>query len=181
MAEPAVHDGARIATLALEIEKLRRELYGQRSGRKARLLDQLELEELETAAGEDELAAERAAARATAIAPFTQKRPARKPFPGHLPRERVVIPSPASCPCRGSARLSRLGGTVTESAERVPASWKLIRTVREKVRCRDCERVSQPPAPFHATPRMFRGAGRKPHANTHSHGWARAKSRQAAT
>lgn len=42
------------------IEKLRRELYGQRSERKARLLEQMELqlEELETAAAEDAIAAE---------------------------------------------------------------------------------------------------------------------------
>ncbi len=52
---------ALIAHLRLEIEKLRRELYGSRSERKARLLDQmeLELEEVEASATEDELAASR--------------------------------------------------------------------------------------------------------------------------
>ena len=55
---------ALIAHLQLAIEKMRRELYGQRAERKARLLDQmeLELEELEAAAAEDELAAGKAAA-----------------------------------------------------------------------------------------------------------------------
>ena len=67
---------ALIASLKLEIEKLRRELYGTRYERKARLLDQLEfqLEELEATASEDELAAEQAAARITAVAAFTRKR-----------------------------------------------------------------------------------------------------------
>lgn len=48
---------AQIGRLKLEIEKLRRELYGTRSERKARLLDQLEmqLEDLEADAIEDEL------------------------------------------------------------------------------------------------------------------------------
>ena len=41
---------ALIATLKLQVEKLRRELYGSRSERKARLLDQMELE-LEEALG----------------------------------------------------------------------------------------------------------------------------------
>ena len=52
---------ALIAHLKLAIEKLRRELYGTRSEHKARLLDQMEprLEDLEAAATEDELAAER--------------------------------------------------------------------------------------------------------------------------
>ncbi len=56
---------ALIAHLKLEIEKLRRALYGGRSERKTRLLEQMELqlEELESAATEDELAAEKAAAQ----------------------------------------------------------------------------------------------------------------------
>ena len=56
---------AAIAHLRLEIDKLRRALYGVRSERKARLLEQmvLQLEELETAAAEDELLAEKAAAQ----------------------------------------------------------------------------------------------------------------------
>lgn len=60
---------ALIAHLKLEIEKLRRQLYGTRSERKARLLDQLELqlEELEANATEDELAAEKAAARTQTV------------------------------------------------------------------------------------------------------------------
>jgi transposase len=56
---------ALIAKLKLEIEKLRLTLYGTRSERSARLLDQLELklDELEATATEDELAGERAAER----------------------------------------------------------------------------------------------------------------------
>lgn len=40
----ASNAGALIALLKLEIEKLRREIYGSRSERKARLLDQLEMQ-----------------------------------------------------------------------------------------------------------------------------------------
>ena len=149
-----------IAALQLEIAKLRRALYGQRSERKARLLDQLELrlEELGTAAAEDELAAERAAAKATtSVRAFTRLRPGRKPFPEHLPRERVVIAAPATCSCCGSDRLVKLGEDVTETLEVIPRQWKVIQTVREKFTCRDCERISQPPAPFHPTPRGWAG------------------------
>ena len=66
------------AHLKLEIEKLRRELYGSRSERKARLLEQMELqlEDLETAATEDELAAETTAVRTQAVQSFQRKRPA---------------------------------------------------------------------------------------------------------
>jgi transposase len=150
---------ALIATLKLTILKLRRELYGQRSERKTRLLDQLELEleELEVNATEDELAAEIAAGQTTEVQSFTRKRPSKKPFPDHLPRERVVIPGPTSCECCGSDRLSKLGEDVTETLEVIPRQWKVIQYVREKFTCRSCEKISQPPAPFHVIPRGFAG------------------------
>ena len=149
---------ALIARLKLEIEKLRRELYGSRSERKARLLEQMELqlEELEANATEDELAAEHAS-RATTVKSFERRRPSRKPFPEHLPRERVVIAAPESCVCCGSTRLSKLGEDVTETLEVIPRQWKVIQTVRDKFSCRQCEAISQPPAPFHVTPRGFAG------------------------
>src|ERR1700723_725723 len=150
---------ALISHYKLEIEKLRRQLYGARSERTARLLEQMELqlEELEATATEDALAAEQAAARSQTIQSFQRKRPSRKPFPDHLPRERVVIPVPACCPCCGSDRLSKLGEDITETLEVVPRQWKVIQTVREKFSCRSCETITQPPAPFHVTPRGFAG------------------------
>jgi transposase len=112
---------ALITHMRLEIEKLKRDLFGTRNERKARLVDQMELqlEELEAAATEDELAAAKAAAT-TPVRPFTRRKPARKPFPAHLPRERVVVPGPATCGCCGSSRLAKLGEDVTETLEVVP-------------------------------------------------------------
>jgi transposase len=123
------------------------------------LLEQMELqlEELEAAATEDELAAEEVAAQTQTVRSFQRKRPARKPFPAHLPHERVVIPAPESCPCCGSSRLLKLGEDITETLEVIPRQWKVIQTVREKFSCRDCETITQPPAPFHVTPRGFAG------------------------
>lgn len=155
----AADDQALIAHLKLQIEKLRRAQYGQRSERTTRLLDQLELqlEDLEASATEDELAAERAVARTTEVAAFTRKRPARKPFPAHLPRERIIVPSPTACRCCGGARLRKLGEDVTETLEVVPRQWKVIQHVREKFSCRDCETIDQAPAPFHVVPRGWAG------------------------
>ncbi|PRD40549.1 IS66 family transposase [Phyllobacterium phragmitis] len=152
------HSDALIARMRLEIEKLRRDIHGSRSERKARLLDQMELqlEELEADASQDELAAEMAA-RSAAVRAFERKRPSRKPFPEHLPRERVVVAAPSSCPCCGSAKLSKLGEDITETLEVIPRQWKVIQTVREKFTCRECEKITQPPAPFHVTSRGFAG------------------------
>jgi hypothetical protein len=128
----AADDAAMIAQQKLEIAKLRRQIYGPRSERTARLLDQMELElaELEAAATEEEIAAERAAAETTTVAAFTRKRPARQSFPAHLPRERVVVPGPTACACCGGTRLRKLGETITETLEVIPRQWKVLQHVR---------------------------------------------------
>jgi len=155
----ASDDQALIAHQQLQIAKLTRELYGQHSERSVRLLDQMELafEELQSSATEDELAAERATAKTMNVVAFIRKRPARQPFPEHLPRERVVEPGPATCQCCGSARLRKLGEDVTETLEVIPRQWKVIQHVREKFTCRDCEKISQAPAPFHVIARGWAG------------------------
>ena len=154
-------DQALIAHLKLQIEKLRHQLFGSKSERRSRLLDQLELqlEELEATASQDAAIA-RIAAHKVADAPgFERRRPSRQPFPEHLPRERVVIAAPCACPACGGTRLSRMGEDVTETLEVIPRRWKVIQTVREKVACRDCDRISQPPAPFHVVARGWAGPG----------------------
>ena len=155
----ASEDQALIAHQRLQIAKLTRELYGQRAERRVQLIDQMELtfEELESSATEDEIAAEQAVAKTTKVAAFTRKRPARQPFPEHLPRERIVEPKPTVCLCCGSPRLRKLGEDITETLEVVPRQWKVIQHVREKFTCRDCEKISQAPAPFHVLARGWAG------------------------
>ena len=96
---------AQVAALTLMIEKLRRALYGARSERKERLLHQLELalDELTASATEDELASGKAVAKTTEVKGFVRRKPSRKPFPDHLPRERVVVPGP-DCPAPAAGR-----------------------------------------------------------------------------
>lgn len=156
----ASDDKALIAQQALRIAKLERQIYGPRKERSAQLLDQmeLELEELEASATADEIAAEIAIARTTSVAAFERKRPQpRTTFPDHLPRERVVIDPPTACECCGGGRLRKLGEDVTCTLESIPRQWKVIETVREKFTCRDCEKISQAPAPFHVIPRGWAG------------------------
>src|SRR5258708_39176318 len=102
-----------------------------------------------SSATEDEIAAERAVAKTTNVTAFTRKRPARQPFPEHLPRERVVEPRPAACLCCGGARLRKLGEAGTETPEGIPRQWRGIQHVRKKFTCRDGAQISQAPAPLH--------------------------------
>src|SRR5262249_45216961 len=140
----ASEDGALIAQQKLQIAKLQRQIYGQRSERSSRLIEQLALtfEELQADATEDELTAERAVAKTTTVGGFTRKRAERQTFPVYLPRERVVINPPPVCECCGGNRLRRLGEDVTRTLEVVPRQWKVIEIVGEKFSCRDCEKIS---------------------------------------
>jgi transposase len=141
---------------ALEIEKLkfaiarlRHERFGASSERAVRLIDQLELQlaDLEETAAECEIAAGVSGA-AVEVRGFARRKPARRPLPDHLPRERIVYPGLSACPCCGGA-LRKLGEDVTETLELIPRQWKVIQHVREKFSCRSCEAISQPPAPSH--------------------------------
>jgi transposase len=139
-----------IEQMKFTIAKLKHEQYGPSSERSS-VLEQLELEladlaDLEEDASEAEtearLAAERARARRIEVQPFERRHPARRPFPAHLPRERIVHPAPVSCPCCGGDRLRKIGEDVTETLELVPRQWKVIQHVREKFSCRGCEAIS---------------------------------------
>ena len=147
-----------IERLRLLLAKARREQFGQTSERGRRLIDQLELQlaELEETAAEDEAAAE--AKAGTIVGAHVRHKPARRPLPEHLPRERVVVPPPATCRCCGGSRLAKIGEVVTETLDVVPRRWFVRQTVREKFTCRDCETISEPPAPFHVIPRARIGA-----------------------
>src|SRR3954469_9715301 len=120
----ASDDAAVIAHQRLQIEKLTRQLYGPRSERTVRLLDQMELafEELESSASEDEIAAKRAVAKTTNVVSFTRKRPARQPFPEHLPRERVVEPGPDNLPVLRRCAAAQTGRGRHRDAGGDPAS-----------------------------------------------------------
>src|SRR4051812_6165796 len=137
-----------VAALRLEIERLklllakaRRAQFGRSSERGAELVEQLELRlaDLEESAAEEEASAEVAApGKRASPSGGGARKPARRPLPAHLPRERVVYPAPCSCPrCGGPVR--KLGEDVTETLECQPRRWKVVEHVREKVSCRACE------------------------------------------
>src|SRR5258708_32344709 len=105
---------------------------------------ELAFEESESAATEDEIAAESAAAKTTNVVAFTRKRPSRQPFPDHLPRERVIVPGPTACLCCGGDRLRKVGEDVTRPLEVHPRQWKVLQDVRGEVTRRDDQQPSQP-------------------------------------
>jgi transposase len=183
----AAENEAKLRALLIEklkytIAKLRHQQFGQSSERSA-ILEQLELQlyELEENAAEAETAAQLAAANAKIkVQGFERHRPARRPLPDHLPRERIVYPSPSACPCCGGA-LHKLGEDVTETLELIPRQWKVIQHVREKLSCRTCEAITQPPAPSHPIARGRAGPGLLAHVLFSKYGLHLPLNRQSTT
>jgi transposase len=179
----AQHRALLIEKLKLMIAKLRHERFGQSSERGA-ILDQLELQlaDLQEDASEAEAAAVQIAAERAKVEvkSFERRKPARRPLPEHLPRERIVYPVPAACPCCGGT-LHKLGEDVTETLELVPRQWKVIQHVREKFSCRSCEAITQPPAPSHPIARGRAGPGLLAHILFAKYGLHLPLNRQSAT
>jgi len=147
-----------IERLKLMLAKARREKFGQSSERGKQLIEQLELaiEDLEETQAATETTAEIAAPDAARERRARGPRGPRK-LPDDLPVERIVEPAPCACGKCGGLRLRKLGEVVTKTLECEPRRWKIIEHVREKFSCRDCDSVTEPPAPSHPIPRGFAG------------------------
>jgi transposase len=151
---------AEITRLQLLIAKLQRMQFGRRSEKLAGQIEQLELQL-------DELTTAQAAPpqappppETTAAAPAgTRRKPARRPLPAHLPRQkRTLLPKETACPDCGGG-LKPLGEDVSEILEYVPAHFHVIEQVRPKLACTDCDKIVQAAAPSRPIARSFAGAG----------------------
>jgi len=142
--------------LKVQLARLRRMEFGRSSEKLGVAIAQLELA-IET--GEEDQAERQAGQPAAARAAIEDAvMPARRPLPGHLPREEIEHPAPCACPACGGP-LRRIGVDVSETLEHVPARFKVIRHIREKFSCRACDTVVQAPAPDHAVARGRAGPG----------------------
>ncbi len=158
-AEGAAKVGAlEIERLKLMLAKARREQFGQSSERGKLLIEQLELaiEDLEETQAVEATKAEIAAPEATREKQVRGPRGPRK-LPDDLPVERIIEPAPCACGKCGGLRLRKLGEVVSKTLECEPRRWKIVEHVREKFSCRDCEGITEAPAPSHPIPRGFAG------------------------
>src|SRR5580698_7408903 len=116
-----------IAHLKLLLDKLQRMLFGAKSEKLVRQLAQLELqlEELETSRGEEEVSLPLPLREPIELKPRVSSRS----LPEHLPREvETHRPETSCCPgCGGTLR--EFGEDVSEVLEYVPESFKVVRHV----------------------------------------------------
>ena len=149
---------AEIERLQLLIAKLQRMQFGRRSEKLQGQIEQLELQldELATASAEPPAASSTPEATAPAA---PGRKPARRPLPGHLPRQkRTILPKETACPDCGGA-LKPLGEDVSEILEYVPAHFHVIQQVRPKLACTHCDKIVQAEAPSRPIARGLAGPG----------------------
>ena len=145
-----------IEHLKLIIAKLRRMMFGTKSEKIAREVEQLELKLEELESGE---AARPPAAAPTGSTSAPRRKRKRRPLPEHLPREtHTHMPAEEACSACGGG-LSKLGEDVSEMLEYIPASFKVIRHVRPKMCCTRCDTIMQAPAPSRPIDRGLAGPG----------------------
>ena len=158
-----------IEHLKLLIAKLQRMQFGRKSEKVERQIEQLELklEELEVGRAEREQPAPPCATTpGTACAASAKKKPARRPLPEHLRRiTKLHEPTQQACPeCGGMLR--KLGEDVSEVLDYIPASFIVIRHVRPKLSCCNCDVIVQAPAPSRPIERGLAGPGLLAHVLT---------------
>ena len=150
-----------IATLKLLLSQLRRMQFGRKSEKLERQIEQLELrlEDLQQAQAAEQKMPSAASPSPESYLSMGATKPARRPLPGHLPREtQTHMPKHAACPdCGGELR--KLSEDVSEMLEYVPESFRVIRYVRPKLSCQGCERIVQAPAPSRPIARGLAGPG----------------------
>jgi transposase len=146
-----------IETLQLLLSQLRRMQFGRKSEKLQWQIEQLQLrlEDLEL----EQAAEPTQSDSAETSAPTARGKAGRRPLPEHLPRETQTHQlQHSACPdCGGELR--RLGEDVSEMLEYVPECFRVIRHVRPKLSCRQCERIVQAPAPSRPIVRGLAGPG----------------------
>lgn len=129
-----------IERLQAIIKKLQRMQFGRRSERLDGDQFELALEDLD-----GDIA--RVQEAAPVVTMDREARPKRNPLPDHLPREDVVLNiDHVVCTCCGGP-LHAVGESISEMLDWIPATLRVIRTIRPKYACRTCEKIVQHEVP----------------------------------
>ncbi len=154
--EKIEEDEREIEHLRAQIEKLRRMLFGTRSEKLRR-----EVEQAEALLKQREQESDRYSGREDDPLVPRQLRQSRhrRPLPAHLPREIYRLEPEESCCPECGGELDYLGEVSAEQLELVSSALKVIRTERVKKACTKCDCIVEAPAPSRPIERGIAGPG----------------------
>ena len=156
----------RIVHLEEQIQLLRSKLYGKKSEKVVTRKDVDQLALFDEAEIDEAVESEEAADEIT-VAPYTRKKRGRKPLPRDLPRVDVTYDiSDAEKQCDCGCEKTCIGKETAERLDYVPPQIRVIRDIRLKYACRNCEgtegtgpTVSIAPVPPQIIPKSICTAG----------------------
>lgn len=133
-----------IALLLEQLRHLRAKLFGRKSekGPGGKEIQPLPLFDMPEPDPDAESEGKPEAEEEVEVPAHTRKKAGRKPLPEDLPRVEVVhdlADEDKVCAC--GCELSRIGEEVSEQLDIVPAKMQVIRNIRPKYACRQCEGV----------------------------------------
>jgi len=154
-----------VQRLETELRLLRQKLYGPTSERL--IIDEPVLQTNLFNEAEATIEKEEKQPEELEIASYKRKKGGRRPLPENLPRIEEVHDIPEEdkvCGC--GCRLSRIGEEVTEELDIIPRQYRVIRHIRPKYACRQCEgtesdkgAVQIAPPPVQILPKTIATAG----------------------
>jgi transposase len=83
----------------------------------------------------------------------------RKKMPAHLPREEVFLEPEAKCDSCGGDTFRKIGEDVSEILERIPESYKVIKYIRPRCACTNCDNIVQAYTPSKVIDKGIAGPG----------------------
>ena len=83
----------------------------------------------------------------------------RKKLPSHLPREEVVLEPETKCDSCGGETFRKIGEDVSEILERIPESYKVIKYIRPRCACTNCDNIVQAYTPSKVIDKGIAGPG----------------------
>ena len=83
----------------------------------------------------------------------------RKKLPTHLPREEVLLEPEAKCDSCGGKAFRKIGEDVSEVLERIPESYKVIKYIRPRCACTNCDNIVQAYTPSKVIDKGIAGPG----------------------
>lgn len=130
---------ARIEFLEERIRFFQKELFGRKTEKRP---PETELKQLHLFNEAEVLSEEEKAQKPLVVPEHTRRRPKRNPIPDDLPRVDVIhdiAEEEKICGC--GAELCRIGEEVSEKLDIVPARIQVLRHIRYKYACKQCEGV----------------------------------------
>lgn len=153
-----------VISLTEEIQSLKDQLAllkAKRFGKSSEKLDK-QIEELEQRVESNELDSldeEKKSELNSSIKPKSQYNSKRLKIPEHLPRENVILNPEPKCPDCGSEEFRKIADDISETLEHIPESFKVIRHIRPRCACTNCDKIVQAFAPSKAIDKGKAGSG----------------------